>query len=177
MSIALDATGWLTAAFPGAGGAGTTTSISYQVHAGSSTLVVMNPVGGGPVASQPSISLSDGTNTYSAALQVAVNDGSNNWSMVAIHVALAVAAATYTIVSTNSAGAFNCAARGVGGPDMLYAVTTGKAWFRVGETIRYDLSGRLRPGVSAKDIFLTIAGKWARMSTRTSNTAVPASAA
>ena len=61
---------------------------------------------------------------------------------------------------TCSAGAFNCAARGVGGPDMLYAVTTGKAWFRVGETIRYDLTGRLRPGVSAKDIFLTIAGKW-----------------
>jgi 3-isopropylmalate/(R)-2-methylmalate dehydratase large subunit len=61
---------------------------------------------------------------------------------------------------TCSAGAFNCAARGVGGPDMLYAVTTGKAWFRVGETIRYDLTGKLRPGVSAKDIFLTIAGKW-----------------
>ena len=61
---------------------------------------------------------------------------------------------------TCSAGAFNCAARGVGGPDMLYAVTTGKAWFRVGETIRYDLTGTLRPGVSAKDIFLYIAGKW-----------------
>src|SRR5580698_10331533 len=59
---------------------------------------------------------------------------------------------------TCAAGAFNCAARGVGGPDMLYAVTTGKAWFRVGETIRYDLVGKLRPGVSAKDIFLTIAG-------------------
>jgi 3-isopropylmalate/(R)-2-methylmalate dehydratase large subunit len=42
---------------------------------------------------------------------------------------------------TCSAGAFNCAARGVGGPDMLYAVTTGKAWFKVGETIRY---GRAR---------------------------------
>ncbi len=59
---------------------------------------------------------------------------------------------------TCAAGAFNCAARGVGGPDMLYAVTTGKAWFRVGETIRYDFIGRLRPGVSAKDIFLHIAG-------------------
>jgi 3-isopropylmalate/(R)-2-methylmalate dehydratase large subunit len=61
---------------------------------------------------------------------------------------------------TCAAGAFNCAARGVGGPDMLYAVTTGKAWFRVGETIRYDFVGRLRPGVSAKDIFLHIAGTW-----------------
>jgi len=60
---------------------------------------------------------------------------------------------------TCAAGAFNCAARGVGGPDMLYAITTGNAWFRVGETIRYDFTGRLRPGVSAKDIFLTIAGE------------------
>jgi 3-isopropylmalate/(R)-2-methylmalate dehydratase large subunit len=59
---------------------------------------------------------------------------------------------------TCAGGAFNCAARGVGGPDMLYAITTGKAWFKVGETIRYDLTGKLRPGVSAKDIFLTIAG-------------------
>jgi 3-isopropylmalate/(R)-2-methylmalate dehydratase large subunit len=61
---------------------------------------------------------------------------------------------------TCAAGAFNCAARGVGGTDMLHAVTTGQTWFRVGETVRYDLSGKLRPGVSAKDIFLTIAGKW-----------------
>ncbi|HET8997644.1 MAG TPA: aconitase family protein, partial [Acetobacteraceae bacterium] len=61
---------------------------------------------------------------------------------------------------TCAAGAFNCAARGVGGPDMLFAVTTGKAWFRLGETVRYDLTGRLPDGVSAKDIFLTIAGEY-----------------
>jgi 3-isopropylmalate/(R)-2-methylmalate dehydratase large subunit len=59
---------------------------------------------------------------------------------------------------TCAAGAFNCAARGVGGPDMLYAITTGKAWFQVGETVRYDFTGQLSPGVSAKDIFLHIAG-------------------
>src|SRR3984957_14035930 len=61
---------------------------------------------------------------------------------------------------TCAAGAFNCAARGVGGPDMLYAITLGKAWFRVGETIRYDFTGTLPDGVSAKDIFLTIAGTY-----------------
>ena len=61
---------------------------------------------------------------------------------------------------TCAAGAFNCAARGVGGPDMLWAVTTGKAWFRVGETVRYDFTGKLPDGVSAKDIFLTIAGTY-----------------
>lgn len=61
---------------------------------------------------------------------------------------------------TCAAGAFNCAARGVGAPDMLYAVTTGKAWFRVGETVRYEFTGKLPDGVSAKDIFLTIAGQY-----------------
>jgi 3-isopropylmalate/(R)-2-methylmalate dehydratase large subunit len=60
---------------------------------------------------------------------------------------------------TCAGGAFNCAARGVGGPDMLFAITTGKAWFRVGGTIRYDFTGTLQPGVSAKDIFLFIAGQ------------------
>src|SRR6202012_3777048 len=51
---------------------------------------------------------------------------------------------------TCAAGAFNCAARGVGGPDMLYAVTTGKAWFRVGETIRYEVTGRPSEGGSGR---------------------------
>jgi 3-isopropylmalate/(R)-2-methylmalate dehydratase large subunit len=57
---------------------------------------------------------------------------------------------------TCSGGAFNCAARGVGAPDMLWAVTTGETWFRVGETIRYDFSGKLKAGVTAKDVFLHI---------------------
>ncbi len=61
---------------------------------------------------------------------------------------------------TCSAGAFNCAGRGIGGPDMIYCITTGKTWFRVGETIRYDLTGRLRPAVSTKDVFLHMAGRF-----------------
>jgi 3-isopropylmalate/(R)-2-methylmalate dehydratase large subunit len=61
---------------------------------------------------------------------------------------------------TCGGGAFNCAARGVGLPETLYAVTTGKSWFRVGETVRYEFEGKLKPGVSAKDIFLHIAGTW-----------------
>jgi 3-isopropylmalate/(R)-2-methylmalate dehydratase large subunit len=61
---------------------------------------------------------------------------------------------------TCGGGAFNCAARGVGLPETIFAVTTGKSWFRVGETIRYDLEGKLKPGVSAKDVFLHIAGTW-----------------
>ena len=61
---------------------------------------------------------------------------------------------------TCSAGALNCAARGLGAPDLLYALTTGKTWFRVGETVRYDLDGRLAEGVSTKDLFLHIAGAY-----------------
>jgi len=61
---------------------------------------------------------------------------------------------------TCSAGALNCVARGVGGPDIFYAVCKGETWFRVGETVRYELMGTLRPGVTTKDVFLHIAGTW-----------------
>ncbi len=61
---------------------------------------------------------------------------------------------------TCASGAFNCAARGIGAPDLLAAVTTGKTWYRVGKTIRYDFHGSLQPGVSAKDLFLHLAGTW-----------------
>jgi 3-isopropylmalate/(R)-2-methylmalate dehydratase large subunit len=43
---------------------------------------------------------------------------------------------------------------------MTYAVTKGETWFRVGETVRYELEGELRPGVSAKDVFLHLAGTY-----------------
>src|SRR5262249_3715375 len=58
---------------------------------------------------------------------------------------------------TCSSGALNCAARGIGRLDTFYAVTLGKAWFEVGEPIRYDLDGQLQRGVTAKDVFLHIA--------------------
>ena len=61
---------------------------------------------------------------------------------------------------TCASGAFNCASRGIGAPDMIYALTTGKSWFRLGETVRYDLVGRLPSGVSAKDVFLYLAGTY-----------------
>ena len=72
---------------------------------------------------------------------------------------------------TCASGTFNCAARGIGAPDLLAAVTTGKTWFRVGETMRYELSGVLRCGVSAKDLFLHLAGTWATIPTRRSSSA------
>jgi len=59
---------------------------------------------------------------------------------------------------TCSAGVFNCLARGVGGPDVMYAATKGSTWFRCGETVRYEMTGKLSPAVTAKDAFLQIAG-------------------
>lgn len=61
---------------------------------------------------------------------------------------------------TCAAGAFNCAARGVGEPDMIYAVATGRTWFRLGRTIRYEFSGQLGIGITAKDAFLSIAERF-----------------
>ncbi len=61
---------------------------------------------------------------------------------------------------TGSAGALNCAARGIGAPDMIYATTTGKAWFEVCPTVRYELTGALKPGVVTKDVFLHLAGTY-----------------
>lgn len=60
---------------------------------------------------------------------------------------------------TGSGGVFNCLARGVGIPDIFYAATVGETWFMVGESIRYELHGRLPNAVTAKDAFLQIAGK------------------
>ncbi len=59
---------------------------------------------------------------------------------------------------TCSAGVFNCLARGVGGPDIIYSAIKGETWFRCGETVRYELTGKLPNAVTAKDAFLQIAG-------------------
>jgi 3-isopropylmalate/(R)-2-methylmalate dehydratase large subunit len=61
---------------------------------------------------------------------------------------------------TCAGGAWNCAARGVGVPEMIYAITVGKTWFRLGETVRYDFTGRLAPGVATKDVFLHVADRF-----------------
>ena len=57
---------------------------------------------------------------------------------------------------TCSAGVFNCIARGVGAPDMMLAATKGETWFRVGETVRYQLEGTLPDAVTMKDAFLEL---------------------
>jgi 3-isopropylmalate/(R)-2-methylmalate dehydratase large subunit len=61
---------------------------------------------------------------------------------------------------TCAAGAYNCAARGLGIAEVLSVMCTGKTWFTIAPTIRYELKGQLPPHVSGKDVFLHIAGTY-----------------
>lgn len=55
-------------------------------------------------------------------------------------------------------GAMNALATGVGVSDLTCAMITGSLWFRIPETIKVVLTGRLPAGVYAKDIILYMAG-------------------
>ena len=61
---------------------------------------------------------------------------------------------------TCASGAFNAAARGVGGLEMLQVVVTGGTWFVVQPTVRVELTGALADGVEGKDAFLALAGAY-----------------
>ena len=56
-------------------------------------------------------------------------------------------------------GAFNAFGTGVEGTDVSAVMMTGRLWFRVPETIRVELTGRLQPGVWAKDVTLAMLGR------------------
>ncbi|MFB2622983.1 3-isopropylmalate dehydratase large subunit [Methanothermobacter sp. KEPCO-1] len=56
-------------------------------------------------------------------------------------------------------GALGAFATGIGSTDMAMVFATGKLWFRVPETIRFEISGSLRKHVYAKDVILNIIGK------------------
>jgi len=57
-------------------------------------------------------------------------------------------------------GALGAASCGVGFAEMTYALCTGVLWFKVPETVRFILKGKLPPLVSSKDIILMIAGRY-----------------
>ena len=59
---------------------------------------------------------------------------------------------------TCTLGALGAFATGIGSTEMASVFLTGELWFRVPETIRFELKGALRPGVSAKDVILYIIG-------------------
>lgn len=59
---------------------------------------------------------------------------------------------------TCAAGAFNCAARGLGPADIVYIMCKGHNWYQVCPTVLYRLHGKLPCRVMGKDLFLYIAG-------------------
>ncbi|MCW3027211.1 MAG: 3-isopropylmalate dehydratase [Solirubrobacterales bacterium] len=67
---------------------------------------------------------------------------------------------TCTDSHTCAAGAYNTAARGLGPVEVYSIMCTGKTWFQVAPTIRYDLAGTKPEVVSGKDIFLHMAGTY-----------------
>ena len=57
-------------------------------------------------------------------------------------------------------GAFAAYMFGVGATEMLGVMVTGEIWLKVPHTIAMDFDGRLRPGVSAKDVMLFLIGRF-----------------
>ena len=59
---------------------------------------------------------------------------------------------------TCTGGVLGCLALGMGSTDLFGVVATGRTWLRVPSTIRVEVDGALRRGVTAKDLILTIIG-------------------
>jgi len=55
-------------------------------------------------------------------------------------------------------GALGAFATGVGSTDAAVGMATGRAWFKVPESLKFELRGTLRPGVGAKDVILHVIG-------------------
>ena len=55
-------------------------------------------------------------------------------------------------------GALGAFGTGMGSTDIAVALTTGKTWFRVPETVRFNLSGAMGRHVYAKDLTLAMVG-------------------
>lgn len=56
-------------------------------------------------------------------------------------------------------GALGAFSTGVGSTDMGVAMATGKAWFKVPAALKFNITGKLKPFVSGKDVILHIIGK------------------
>jgi len=52
-------------------------------------------------------------------------------------------------------GAFSC---GIGSTDMAAVLASGELWFKVPQTLRIEVSGRMKKMVSAKDVILRLVG-------------------
>ncbi|MFC1430771.1 aconitase/3-isopropylmalate dehydratase large subunit family protein [Streptacidiphilus sp. N1-3] len=61
---------------------------------------------------------------------------------------------------TCAGGAYNTAARGLGPAEVYSILCTGRTWFQIAPTIRYEFTGSKPAAVSGKDVFLHIAGTY-----------------
>ncbi|MFX1296703.1 MAG: 3-isopropylmalate dehydratase large subunit [Promethearchaeota archaeon] len=61
---------------------------------------------------------------------------------------------------TTTYGAYNAAGTGIGDTDGTVAAILGELWFKVPETIRFILDGKLPKYIMSKDIILKIAGDY-----------------
>jgi len=61
---------------------------------------------------------------------------------------------------TTTHGALAAAGTGIGTSEMAYVLATGRLWFRVPETIRFEVTGALQPMVTWKDAILALAGRF-----------------
>ncbi len=60
---------------------------------------------------------------------------------------------------TCSYGAIGAFATGIGSTDLAAVLLTGKTWLKVPSTIKVEVTGKLRPGVFAKDLTLFLVGQ------------------
>ncbi len=61
---------------------------------------------------------------------------------------------------TTTHGALNAAATAIDLPESVLVAAKGETWFRVPETIRFRIEGRLPRRVTSKDVILKIAGEY-----------------
>jgi 3-isopropylmalate/(R)-2-methylmalate dehydratase large subunit len=59
---------------------------------------------------------------------------------------------------TCSYGAINVFSTGVGSTDLAAGMISGKLWFKVPETFKFQVNGKLGPGVYSKDLILYLVG-------------------
>ena len=61
---------------------------------------------------------------------------------------------------TTTYGAFNAASCGIGNTDLFHAFIKGELWFKVPQTIQFNITGKLPYNTMSKDIIIKIAGDY-----------------
>ena len=60
---------------------------------------------------------------------------------------------------TTTYGAFNCLSTGIGATDVSVVFATGNLWFKIPESYKIELTGKLNEGVMSKDFILSFIGE------------------